>query len=162
MYKKVREWDECCIVFFEKICHWIQMWTGITCFTIAKLLVLLSVLGKITSTGSIWIQLAGAAFDTLCGIYTVVFAESRTKTVKGFGFVNPLRLIPLLFYLRFFTFSRIMGDILFRHEALKESVGYWIFLFVVVCTPLPPGPSKLNTWFRSLIPPENTAIEVNS
>ena len=112
MSKKIEEWDKVCIEFFEKICHWIQIWAGINNFAIAKILIIVDVLADIIlHDHRVLTALAMLTVSVVIRMFIVIYGESYTKVEGGIGFVNPLRFITFPFYMRIFMLCSVCLDV---------------------------------------------------
>ena len=153
MPNKLNHWDEASILFVERICHWVQLTFGINNFVIAKLLVLISVIVGLDSESSVTLELTIAGVEVVVRMFTVFYGESNTK-VDGGGsaFSNPLRVTPAVFQVRILLFFLFVVELFRIHQRLTVFFFLsWLFYVVVVCTPLPPGQSRIGNWFRGLI-----------
>ena len=153
---KYRQFDNFLISFVENLCHKLQKLVGINNFMLAKMAVPMWVIMNL-HLGIFPILLVGIGF-IVSSIGLIFVAEESTGHKDGSVFLNPLRTSYSLLCLRIFFSTLFFSSLVF---SLVTSDNDWLCIFsffvlwllyvLVVCTPLPPGASRLRQWLTNSV-----------
>lgn len=166
MLKMIHIFDNVCINTVQNFSNWLQSNIGINNFTLARLLVLFSVLDWLSGESGEFgesqvFSLTIACIEIVFRICLVHFAESLTG--RSGKFINPLREGQSLVLLRMvFFLDAIFSVFGVRTIHAISALFRWFFYLIVSCTPLPPGISKLKSWTQRLASSKLTSVRTES
>jgi hypothetical protein len=141
---------------FEPFAHWFQKLTGKDCFWLAEIIIGLYIILygweiSLESENMLLFALRFAVFGSfLIFVYIRQTHQWREHTYRNLdkGFANPLRKIPILRILLWIV--AFLTLIPFNWFTVADSITLLCWAYLISCTPLPPGQSKLKKWLEKL------------
>ena len=158
--------DQATISCIDLFCRRIQAQIGITCFDLAKTLILVNFLHltvvalKNKALTGFVVSILFTALIVLYQCYLLMIAQKLTKPSGSVTTLNPFRYNLGIIFGRLLSVWWLMldfGAVIYGHgtfEAIFDDLMIYLYLTLICCTPLPPGASKLGEWVRNLSAPK--------